>query len=283
MAKKNKKLAYIILGIAAVIIILAIFGYFKITGSPTVAAFLNIYKGNVQVDHGKGWAAAQDGMKLTELDHVKTMQDSEAAVVLHESVIVNMAPDTELFIKDLTKKHIKVEQPSGSTWNKFTGIAGVEDYSVETPTTVATVRGTGFEVNMNSILVGEGEVEVEYNGEKYVVKLGKKAVIRDGQLVIEDLTEEDWARIRKEGLQTIEAWKILRMKEVEKHPILARQLKKTYMVTDEEIQARLEQADRGEYDLDELAKKSPVQMESVYKIKAFTEEIIKENKKLENK
>ena len=283
MAKKNKKLAYIILGIAVVIIIIAIFGYFKMTGSPTVAAFLNIYQGNVQVDHGSGWAAAQDGMNLAEQDHVKTMQDSEAAVVLHESVIVNMAPDTELFIKDLTKEHVKVEQPSGSTWNKFTGIAGVEGYSVETPTTVATVRGTGFEVNMESILVGEGEVEVEYNGEKYKVKLGKKAVIREGQLVIEDLTEEDWARIRREGSQAIEAWKVLRMKEVEKHPILAKQLKKTYGVTDEEIQARLEQVDRGEYDLDELAKKSPVQMESVYKIKAFTEEIIKEYKRLENK
>ena len=152
MAKKNKKLAYIILGIAAVIIIIAIFGYFKITGSPTVAAFLNIYKGNVQVDHGSGWTSAQDGMNLAEQDHVKTLQDSEAAVVLHESVIVNLAPDTELFIKDLTKEHMKVEQPSGSTWNKFTGIAGVEGYSVETPTTVATVRGTGFEVNMDLLI-----------------------------------------------------------------------------------------------------------------------------------
>ena len=283
MAKKNKKLAYIILGMAAVIIIIAIFGYFKITGSTTVAAFLNIYQGNVQVDHGKGWVGAQDGMNLAEQDHVKTLQDSEAAVVLHESVIVNMAPDTELFIKDLTKEHMKVEQPSGSTWNKFTGIAGVEGYSVETPTTVATVRGTGFEVNMESILVGEGEVEVEYQGEKILVKIGKKAVIRDGQLVLEDFTEEDWKRIRREGSQTIEAWKTLRMKEVEKHPILARQLKKTYMVTDEDIKQKLEQADRGEFDLDELAKKSPVQMESVYKIKAFTEEIVKEYKKLENK
>jgi len=283
LAKKNKKLAYIILGMAAVIIIIAIFGYFKITGSTTVAAFLNIYQGNVQVDHGKGWVGAQDGMNLAEQDHVKTLQDSEAAVVLHESVIVNMAPDTELFIKDLTKEHMKVEQPSGSTWNKFTGIAGVEGYSVETPTTVATVRGTGFEVNMESILVGEGEVEVEYQGEKILVKIGKKAVIRDGQLVLEDFTEEDWKRIRREGSQTIEAWKTLRMKEVEKHPILARQLKKTYMVTDEDIKQKLEQADRGEFDLDELAKKSPVQMESVYKIKAFTEEIVKEYKKLENK
>jgi len=273
----GKNLKYIILAIAAVIIILSAVGYFKMTGSPTVEAFLNVYQGDVQVNQGKGWASATDGMDLDMQDRVKTLANSEAAVVLYESIIISMDPETEIFIKDLAKSHIKAEQPTGSTWNKFTGLAGVEGLSIETPTTVATVRGTDFGVDMEQILVGEGEVEVEYKGEKYVIKAGKKAVIRDGELVIEDLTPEDWAKINGERENTIKNLKTLRLREVEKHPIIAKRLKQQYDITDADIKEYLEKADRGEFDLDEVESMSPVKMESVKKIREFTEEIIKLN------
>jgi len=276
LAKKQKSnLKYAIIGIVAVLIIILVFGYFKITGSPTVEAFLNIYQGDVKVDHGKGWTGATDGMDLELQDKVRTEANSEAAIVLHESVIISMEAETEIFIKDLAKAHLKAEQPTGSTWNKFTGLAGVEGLSIETPTTVATVRGTDFGVDMNEILVGEGEVEVEYKGKKYKIPAGKKAVLKDGELVIEDLTPEDWAKINGNRENTIKTLKVLRMKEVEKHPILAKRLKKQYDITDAEIKEYLERADKGEFDLDEIEKKSPVQMKSVTKIKEFTQEIIK--------
>ncbi|MBD3303992.1 hypothetical protein GF343_02515, partial [Candidatus Woesearchaeota archaeon] len=249
--------------------------YFKITGSPTVEAFLNIYKGDVKVDHGAGWVNAADGMDLELKDRVRTEANSEAAVVLHESAIISMEAETEIFIKDLAKTHLKTEQPTGSTWNKFTGLAGVEGLSIETPTTVATVRGTDFGVDMNEILVGEGEVEVEYKGQKHTIKAGKKAVLREGELVIEDLTPEDWAKINGKRQNTIKTLKALRMREVEKHPILAKRLKKQYGITDAEIKEYLEKADKGEFDLDEIEKKSPVKMKSVTKIKEFTQEIIR--------
>ena len=271
----GKNLKYAIIAIVAVIIIIAAVGYFKITGSPTVEAFLNVYQGDVQVDHGNGWVGATDGMDLDMQDRVKTLANSEAAVVLHESIIISMDPETEIFIKDLATQHLKVDQSSGSTWNKFTGLAGVEGLSIETPTTVATVRGTGFGVEMDQILVGEGEVEVEYKGEKYVIKAGKKAVIKDGELVIEDLTPEDWAKINGDRENTIKTLKTLRLREVEKHPIIAKRLKKQYGVTDAEIREYLEKADRGEFDLDEVESMSPVKMKSVKKIREFTEEIIK--------
>jgi len=75
LAKKQKsKLMYAITAIVAVIIIIAAVGYFKITGSPTVEAFLNVYKGDVQVDHGQGWAGATDGMDLA-FDHKQMLKD----------------------------------------------------------------------------------------------------------------------------------------------------------------------------------------------------------------
>jgi len=279
----GKNLKYAIIGIIAVVVILAAVGYFTITGSTTVKAFLTIHQGDVQVNSGTGWIGATDGMDLSEKDSVKTLANSEASVVLHESIIINMAPETELSVSNLAKSNAKIEQASGSTWNKFTDLAGVEEFSVETPTTVATVRGTDFEVNMDSILVGEGEVEVEFNGEKLIIKGGKKAVIRDGQIVIEDMTEEDWNRILSNRGMTINVLKVLRLREVEKHPVLAKQLQKQYGISEADIKEHLEKADRGEYNLDELAEQSPVKLKSVDKIKEFTEEIIKQNKLMENK
>jgi len=278
LAKKQKSnLKYAIIGIAAVLILILVFGYFKITGSPTVEAFLNIYQGDVKIDHGQGWVGATDGMDLELKDKVRTEANSEAAIVLHESTIISMEAETEIFLKDLAKTHLKAEQPSGSTWNKFTGLAGVEGLSIETPTTVATVRGTDFGVEMNEILVGEGEVEVEYKGQKHTIPSGKKAVIKDGELVIEELTEEDWAKINGNRQNTVKTLKVLRIREVEKHPFLAKRLKKQYGVTDAEINEYLDRADRGEFDLDEVESMSPVKIESVKKIREFTEEIIKLN------
>lgn len=273
-------ITYIIIG--AIIILLAGGGYayFAATGSPTTKAFLNIFKGEVQADQGEGYAPATDGQKLALNNHVKTMQESEAAVVLYESAIINLGPETEVHIKDLTQKNIKVAQNSGTTWNKFTGLAGVQELSIETPTTVATVRGTFFGVKMNEVLNAEGNVEVTYKGEKHSLKEGQKAVIKEEKLTIEEMTAEDKAEAARQMQKTIESLKILRTREIQKHPILAKQMKDRYQITDEQIKEHLERADRGEYDLNEIIQKSPIRMASVYKIKDFTEKIIEINKKL---
>lgn len=272
---------YIIIGVIVILLAAGGYAYYAATGSPTTKAFLNIFKGEVQADKGNGYAAATDGQKLSLNDRVKTMQESEAAVVLQESVIINLEPETEVYIKDLSEKNIKVAQNSGTTWNKFTGLTGVQELSIETPTTVATVRGTFFGVKMDTILAGEHDVEVTYKGEKYTLKQGQKAVIKEDKLTIEEMTAEDWAEVKAQMQKTIESLKILRMKEVEKHPILAQQMKNKYQITDEMIKENLEKADRGEYDLNEVIQKSPVKIDSVYKIKEFTEKIIEINKKIQ--
>ena len=272
---------YIIIG--AIIILLAGGGYayYAATSSPTTKAFLNIFTGQVQVDQGSGYTSATDGQKLALNDRVKTLPEAEAAVVLQESVIINLDPETEVYIKELSEKHLKLEQKSGTTWNKFTDLAGVEDLSIETPTTVATVRGTFFGVKMDAVLAVENDVEVTYKGQKQNLKQGQKAVIKEETLSIEDMTPEEKTEAIRQMQKTIASLKILRIKEVEKHPILAKQMKDRYQITDEMIKEYLDKADRGEYDLNEVVQKSPIKMASVYKIKAFTEKIIEINKKIQ--
>lgn len=271
------KTLYIVLGVVIAIIVILAGAYFYVTGSSTRTAFLNIDSGQVQVDTGSGWQAATDGMDLGVNDKVKTL-NGEATIVLHESVIITVEPNSEVAISDLSKDSLQIEQTEGSTWNKFTGLTGVNELSVKTPTTVATVRGTEFGVEMRGVLVGEGVVEVTGDGETFLIKAGKKIVMRDGKLVEEDLTPEEKARILSKMQNTLEKMKRLRMQEIEKKQFIYEKMKAKYDITDEEVKEYLERADNEEFDLDEVEKKAPVKVEGLKKVKEITEKIIEQKK-----
>jgi len=224
----GKNLKYAIIGIVAVVVILAGYFYFQITGSTTVVAFLNVGEGSVQVNQGKGWVAATDEMKLGLNDRVKTLEDGYASVVLFESTIISLEPATEVLIQNLEKAEQRIRQEAGSTWNKFTGLAGVEGLSVETPTTVATVRGTSFGVTMHSVMVGEGEVEVEMEGEKMMVGAEEKVVMEekmvDGKMVRRAVkkafTEGDRERTLPKMQRSVRVMQKMRKMEIKKKILL---------------------------------------------------------------
>ncbi|MCK4670040.1 MAG: FecR domain-containing protein [Nanoarchaeota archaeon] len=276
-----KKFKYISLAIFIIIILIGGIGYFSITGSATRVAFLNIESGEVMVNTGSGWKPAVDDMDLDLDDKVKTGADSEATIILHESVIINLDSETEVAIANLNKENVKVKQESGSTWNKFTGMAGIGEYSVETPNTVATVRGTGFGINMESVVVGEGEVEVKRGDIVKRIMQGRKAILRDGELFDEEITEEERARIAMRMRKVVKHIKLLREREIEKKRFMVNIAKKTHDFSDEDITRGLEKVDRGEANLDEIEAKAPVKMEAIRKVRRMTEEVIKTNRMIE--
>ncbi|MFQ5621157.1 MAG: FecR domain-containing protein [Candidatus Nanoarchaeia archaeon] len=138
----------------------------------TRTAFLHIEAGDILVDYGEGFVQAIDGMDLNVNDIIKT-KDTVATIVLYESIFIDLAENTELTILDLTKKHPRVYQ-TGSTWTKFSGLLGIESFTVETSDTVSTVRGTEFGVDDEGVEVGEGEVEVEIDQIKHSIKAGER-------------------------------------------------------------------------------------------------------------
>lgn len=271
------------------IAILAGFSYIRMTASPTRVAVLNIEEGNVQVDTGKGWIAATDEMDLSVDDKVKTGQNSQASIVLYESIIISLEPSTEIGILDLAKQNIALKQDSGETWNKFTALAGVGGLSIQTPTTVATVRGTAFGVGMTSLMVGEGKVDYTFDGETMTVEQDEKAeletVAQDGtskkKMVKKALTQTDQDKIAGKMQRTVKILKKLREMEVKKNSFIANQLQKRYNIDEAKIKEYLDRADAGEFNLDELEKKSPVKLAAVTKIKGITQEIIDQNKQAE--
>ncbi len=279
MTKKKDNTKYLKIGIpVGVVLLLIIVSLVFIMGSSTRVAFLNIEEGSVEVDTGKGWTTASDGMDLDLKDKVRTL-DGSAVLILYESILVQMDPNTEIAIEDLSKKNVKLRQESGSTWNKFMSIAGIQNFEVETPTTVATVRGTSFWVDDNGVGVESGNVDVRFGDKKFNVKAGHKA-IRE-RLEVLPFNERDRAKAIIKKQLIVKQLKNLRQQEIDKHPTTYKTVKSLRGWTDDDVKRYMDRLDRGEFDENEIRKRTILPAESVDKFAKITTEIKKQQSSLE--
>ena len=166
------------------------------------------------------------------------------------------------------------------TWNKFTGLSGVNGYEVETPTTVATVRGTEFGVNLSEVMVGEGEVDVESQGQKLRILEGKKSAFLMGKLSELDLTPEEKQFIINRLAKSLEKLKELRMAQLQKHKFLLDRIKKMRNLTDADIGRGFEKLDSGNLTEGEVMKKMPIPLDKIPFAKDSVNNIIALNKKI---
>jgi hypothetical protein len=155
----------------SIIIIICIIGAIWIILTPeTAQAQLIIESGFVQIKHeGETWISANNGTLLYQSDIVKTGGNSSASIILFQSSIIRLDSNTEIKIKELLamegETSVILQQDIGRTWNTISKISGIDNYEVQTPTTVASVRGTSFDVYIFAngsvkISVGNGTVNV---------------------------------------------------------------------------------------------------------------------------
>lgn len=189
--KTNTKTIFIIAIIAIVICIIGVVWF--LNSSNVEIAQLVINSGTVEVKHeDTSWTEAYNGMKLYKSDSIRTGDNSSAAIIFYESSIIRLDNNTELRIDDIViqngESQVFMNQESGRTWNTVLKISGIDDYEVQTPTAVASVRGTSFCVVVYSngstyVGVGNGFVKVlsKYLNQSYFnVSLNKsEAVIVD--------------------------------------------------------------------------------------------------------
>jgi len=271
----------------AIIIILVLLGgflfYRSLTKSETREAFLSELKGNVLVDQGEGWKAATAGIDLYANDKIKT-EDGSAVVVLQESVLITLKSKTEVEIKDLGKENLNVKQNSGTTWNKFTGLTGVESYKIETPNTVAAVRGTGWELTANDegdqIIVGDGTVDYTYNEKEISVNALEKYTAEGKELNKGVLTGAEKTKIKEYLMKDLETLRKLRWDEINKNKKLYEFAKKKFNFDDAKVQAIFDYADKEEINEDEI--NIPIKTEGVYKMIAISKKIREILKLIEN-
>ena len=161
MSKKNiAKIVFIVIPI----ILIAIF-LFLYKSSAIRPAYLVVENGTISIlREGREISfTPQDGeINLMLNDKIMTDQYSEGVVVIYESFITHLDPNTTLYIKNLIENNVTLYQERGSTWNKLIKLAGI-NANIETSTTIASVRGTEFGIFLDrgyNLIVVEGEVFV---------------------------------------------------------------------------------------------------------------------------
>ncbi len=263
-----------IIGVA--VIILAI-GAFFLMPSSVSAAILYIESGTVEVNTGKGWVPATDEMELKQGAQIKTTE-GEATVVLREGEIVHLQPNSEIKL-DQIGKTIKITQVAGETWNKVTKISGVSEFSIETPTTVATVRGTEFILNNEELTVGEGEVDYGNKADKKQIKVKGHKKAMANLMTEEDMSEADIAKMQKFPEKYIKALQKVRAREIKKQTKMLK-LAKNKETVDKDIDLMLKEVDEGKQDEEEIYHKAPSIMKPRLK---RTYELTKEIKRMKAK
>lgn len=93
-------------------------------------------------------------------DTVKTGPSEEKIVNFPNSSELRLDENTEIKIKNATTDKVSIYQTLGRTWSRVIKLLGTQSYEIQTPTALATVRGTSFAVTLDDIFVDEGEVMV---------------------------------------------------------------------------------------------------------------------------
>lgn len=145
----NAKKIWLGIGIAIVIIV-ALWAYFH---STTLAAVgnLNIYNGTVSVARGSAQIAGQTGTEINASDKITVSADGRASIIFKDGTVVRLGAGSVFSVSDVAYhdgkiSHAVLDLSTGKAWSNVEPVDASGTFEVETPTVVATVRGTIFDV-----------------------------------------------------------------------------------------------------------------------------------------
>jgi hypothetical protein len=258
---------FLLILLVPVILILGLIAFMWLTpDSEEVSAQLIIKHGDVRIKHeGKSWTNAQNGMLLHQHDTVKTGDNTSASIVLFKSSIIRLDSNTEVTITKLLQQaegtSVKIKQDIGKTWHNILNISGIENYDVQTPTTIASLRGTSFVIivyedgkTYKGVARGTINVTKIKNGEaieKIEVKKDEAVSVSPDELEkpfeLKPFEKDEWVlENQKEDGENVKKVKEDLYQRID--PYIP-ELKERYGVTDEELDALIDGYLLGYYDL----------------------------------
>ncbi|GAB6098364.1 hypothetical protein JCM16358_02430 [Halanaerocella petrolearia] len=162
------------------------------------------------------WHRLTDSVELEVGDKIKTKQDSKAELIIDNTTRALIKSQSKLKINskangetDLTKLKLNLGEVIVKFINRFN-----DKFEVETPSTVAGVRGTTFKVVVSQeetkVAVAEGRVEVKTEQGKVEIGRGKMAKVTNkytkpqvGPIKIKN--KKDWKK-DKEWIKETKEW-----------------------------------------------------------------------------
>ena len=167
--------------IIIILVIIIVVGFSGVTYAfsqppqlPEPKATLEIQKGSAFVND----QPAKTGDELKQNDTIKTGADSLAIINFYNQSTTRLDANTQIILKDLktenagAKTTVTIKATVGHIWSRVVKMVDKESkFEVETPTTVATVRGTAFDALVKdtgeeSLVTTENIVTVAINDPK---------------------------------------------------------------------------------------------------------------------
>lgn len=162
------------------------------SGSPNILAVIIATKGPAWVERS-GWKySAEKGMELTAGDKIEVGQQGEVKVKFFNRHTVRIGQGSELIVSKLEKEerselvsvYLNVGQVMVEVWKR---LGSIIEFSVETPSAIAGVKGTKFRVAVDDlgktqVDVTEGRVELigKADGSKITLTRGQSSVVNPG-------------------------------------------------------------------------------------------------------
>ena len=194
---------------------------------------LEIDRGKVEIKRvtDANWSTANDNDELQAGDSVRTGADGQATLTAYDLTQSRLGPGSEVRLTELqapgptSALRIGLEFRAGRLWSHILRLFELDDtYAVRIQNTVATVRGTTFDVERQadglSLAVTESAVELsgsssEVDGQKqpvvvsegFMVALDEQGKIGQTKALTDDMLEGEWfdANSHRDGAFAVES------------------------------------------------------------------------------
>lgn len=240
----SKKIFAIVLAVLVIIVAAAGFVYINYLTGPEPAV-LKSYNGTVTVNG----EPASSGQSLGEGDTIYS-KEGGATIAFFGTSILRLDSQTKVVLEklDIGSSEIAIEQKSGKTWSrvvkKIEGssmgsrvLGGVNRYELESPTAVASVRGTAFSVWDNGLSAVRGRIEVR-TGEETEMVSNSTALTEEGVKVME-LRKTGWM---KENMRKDKKFDRKYLESMfEKYSFLMSYIESNYNITKKEMRRYVEE------------------------------------------
>jgi ferric-dicitrate binding protein FerR (iron transport regulator) len=147
----------------------------------------------VLLEDSIAWTEAEINTQLRAGDRIRTTDNSSAIITFFEGSVIELESNTEVGITELIievgpkSTTISLEQVIGTTINRVQKLVDTaSSYEIETPSAVAAVRGTEYEVVVRSdstttVIVTEGNVSVTAQGVSVLVSDNEQTTVLPGE------------------------------------------------------------------------------------------------------
>lgn len=120
---------------------------------------IQVFSGNAEIKSGGKTSDAKTGQGVKIKDTIKVSSGSKVSIVLKDSSVIRLDENTEVEVGNLEYGGQKIKDASfklitGRLWSRVAPLESDGNFDVETPTLVASVRGTSFNTTFNPEVSG---------------------------------------------------------------------------------------------------------------------------------